>query len=135
MDQHGLETIIMLPNELDAIIGKRTKSTNDINQIKYRPCTKSLLQTQYRQSELELIFQVKTSHTLSLCVTLLIDYLLYFIYIETCATKRTKSDVTYFLNMCVCKLKDNAVNHKRFSYCSYYSNEINMMKKNGNKKI
>lgn len=49
----------MLPNELDAIIGKRTKSTNDINQKKSRPPTKSLIQTQRRQSELELIFQVK----------------------------------------------------------------------------
>jgi hypothetical protein len=49
----------MLPNELDAIMGKRTKSTNDINQIKSRPYTKSLTQTQCRKSELELIFQVK----------------------------------------------------------------------------
>ena len=47
----------MLPNELDAIIGKRTKSTNDINQIKSRPCTKSLIQTQCRQSELELFLK------------------------------------------------------------------------------
>ena len=51
----------MLPNELDAIIGKRTKSTHDINQTKPRPYTKSLTQTQYRQSELELIFQVNKS--------------------------------------------------------------------------
>jgi len=49
----------MLPNELDAIMGKRTKSTNDINQIKSRPYTKSLTQIQCRKSELELIFQVK----------------------------------------------------------------------------
>jgi hypothetical protein len=64
----------MLPNELDAILGKRTKSTNDINQIKSRPCTKSLIQTQCRQSELELIFKVKTTILLALST----DYLLFF---------------------------------------------------------
>ncbi|CAF4003665.1 unnamed protein product, partial [Rotaria sp. Silwood2] len=58
-----LETIIMLPNELEAILGKRTKSTNDINQIKSRPCTKSLIQTQCRQSELELIFQKRAQRS------------------------------------------------------------------------
>ncbi|CAF0959915.1 unnamed protein product [Rotaria sordida] len=58
-----LETIIMLPNELNSILGKRTKSTNDINQIKSRPCTKSLIQTQCRQSELELIFQKRAQRS------------------------------------------------------------------------
>jgi hypothetical protein len=53
-----LETIIMLPSELDGLMGKRTKSTNDINQIKSRSSIKSYSQTSYRQSELELIFQV-----------------------------------------------------------------------------
>lgn len=53
-----LETIIMLPNELNAIIGHRTKSTNDLNKVKSRPSIKSSSQTQCRKSELELIFQV-----------------------------------------------------------------------------
>ncbi|CAF3656877.1 unnamed protein product [Adineta steineri] len=57
VESNNKETIIMLPNELDAIIGKRTTSTNDINQIKSRSSIKSLTSTQYRQSELELIFQ------------------------------------------------------------------------------
>jgi hypothetical protein len=48
----------MLPSELDALMGKRTKSTNDINQVKSRPSIKLSSQTQYRQSELERIFQV-----------------------------------------------------------------------------
>jgi hypothetical protein len=49
----------MLPNELNAIIGKRIQSTNDTNQIKSRPFIKPSIQKQCRQSELELIFQVK----------------------------------------------------------------------------
>jgi hypothetical protein len=49
----------MLPNELNAIIGKRTQSTNDINQTKSRSYIKPSIQKQCRQSELELIFQVK----------------------------------------------------------------------------
>jgi hypothetical protein len=53
-----LETIIMVPSELDGLMGKRTKSTNDINQVKTRSPNKKFSQTQYRQSELELIFQV-----------------------------------------------------------------------------
>jgi hypothetical protein len=71
----------MLPDELNTIIGKRIKSTNDINQVKSRPSIKLLNQTQCRKSELELIFQVKTkSHFL------LIIYFL-FIHKETCTTK------------------------------------------------
>ena len=42
----------MLPSELDALIGKQTKSSNP---IKSRPCVNSTS----RQSELELIFQVE----------------------------------------------------------------------------
>ncbi|CAF3783540.1 unnamed protein product [Rotaria sordida] len=60
----NMETFIMRPNELNAIMNntaKRTKSLNsttkDINQITSRTLTKSFLQTQCRQSELELIFQ------------------------------------------------------------------------------
>lgn len=52
-----LETIIMQPNELDSILGKRTQ------QIKTRPYTKILHPPMEinRQSELELIFQVENS--------------------------------------------------------------------------
>lgn len=54
-----LETIIMHTDELDALIGKRTKSSSDMQAVKTRSSTKSLIQTQRRQSELELIFQVR----------------------------------------------------------------------------
>jgi hypothetical protein len=67
-----LETIIMLPDELNAIIGKRTQSTNDINPVKFRSCTKPSSQTQFRNSELELIFQVKNFSFLPMI------YLLFF---------------------------------------------------------
>lgn len=73
-----LETIIMLPNELDAIIGKRTKSTNDINQIKSRPSIKkSPNQIQTRKSELELIFQVMKNYHFFIFIT---NYLLLFFF-------------------------------------------------------
>jgi hypothetical protein len=65
----------MHPNELNAILGKRTKSTNDINLVKPRLCTKAFTQTQCRQSELELIFQVNNF----LCFYLSIIYLFFFI--------------------------------------------------------
>jgi hypothetical protein len=72
-----LETIIMLPSELNAIIGKRTKSTNDINQMKFHPRTKLSIQTQCRQSELELIFQVKNSFFFSFLYQLLTFFFKY----------------------------------------------------------
>jgi len=60
-----MKTFIMRPKELDTVIGnttKRTKSmnstTNEIKRMNSSTFTKSLLQTQCRQSELELIFQV-----------------------------------------------------------------------------
>ncbi len=61
----NMKTFIMRPKELDTVIGnttKRTKSmnstTNEIKRMNSSTFTKSLLQTQCRQSELELIFQV-----------------------------------------------------------------------------
>jgi hypothetical protein len=101
-----LETIIMLPDELNTIIGKRTKSTNDSNPIKFRSCTKPSSQTQCRNSELELIFQVKNFSFLPMI------YLLFFLHQETCTTKRTKSAMTYFLYTCVYKLKNASVNRQ-----------------------
>lgn len=65
-DEQQPETIIMHRSELDAILGKRTKSSVEINQTKSRSCTKSLIQGQCRLSELELIFQVKTIFSLRL---------------------------------------------------------------------
>lgn len=60
------ETIIMLPSELDNLMGKRTKSSMDLLRSQPRSISsKSTSQTQRRQSELELIFQV-TSFSLSL---------------------------------------------------------------------
>lgn len=60
------ETIIMLPSELDHLMGKRTKSNIDLRRSQSRSTTtttkttktKSIIQSQCRQSELELIFQV-----------------------------------------------------------------------------
>ena len=66
--QQQPETIIMHRSELDAILGKRTKSSVEINQTKSRSCTRSLIQSHCRLSELELIFQVKTLF-LSLMIT------------------------------------------------------------------
>lgn len=50
-----METIILHPSELNRMLGKRTKSSNDVNQAK---AFRSLPATPCRQSELELIFQV-----------------------------------------------------------------------------
>ncbi|CAM4894758.1 unnamed protein product [Rotaria socialis] len=55
--QQQSETIIINSDELNSILGKRAKSMNEMNIVKSRPCSKSSLQAQYRQSELELIFQ------------------------------------------------------------------------------
>ena len=64
-NQTNTKFFIKHPNELNTAINnttKRTKSmnitTNEIKRINSRTFTKSLLQTQCRQSELELIFQV-----------------------------------------------------------------------------
>lgn len=54
-----LETIIMHQDELNAILGKRIKSNYELNRTKSHLCTRPLVQTKCRQSELELIFQVK----------------------------------------------------------------------------
>ncbi|CAF2802697.1 unnamed protein product [Rotaria sp. Silwood2] len=66
-NNNNVETFIMCPDELNAMMNnttKRTKSMNsttkDINRINSRTLTKSFHQTQCRQSELELIFQVRT---------------------------------------------------------------------------
>ncbi|CAF2155090.1 unnamed protein product [Rotaria magnacalcarata] len=61
--QQQLETIIINSDELNSILGKRTKSMNEMNVVKSRPYSKSSLQAQYRQSELELIFQKRAQRT------------------------------------------------------------------------
>lgn len=59
------ETIIMLPSELDQLMGKRTKSNMDLYRNQSRSISqKSTSQIQRRQSELELIFQVMTFFSL-----------------------------------------------------------------------
>ena len=51
-----METIIMHPDELNAILGQRSRPGADAYSIKP---TKSFVPTPCRQSELELIFQVR----------------------------------------------------------------------------
>ena len=90
-----LETIIMFPNQLDSIIPKQTRSIYDIDQIKSRPYTKSLIQTQDRPSELELIFQVNDFSIIF--IEELSAYCFFFVYQETNPERREKFFVTYFL--------------------------------------
>ena len=95
LSTNQLETIIMLPNELDSILGKRTQ------QIKTRPYTKILHPPMeiHRQSELELIFQVDSKKKLG--ILFLFEFV--FDFVETCTTERAKFDMTYFLYTCVLK--------------------------------
>ncbi|UJR31493.1 hypothetical protein I4U23_018982 [Adineta vaga] len=62
-EQQQLETITIHPNELNGLLGKRTRSSNNINEIKSRSCTKSLISTPCRLSELELIFQKRAQRS------------------------------------------------------------------------
>jgi hypothetical protein len=83
------ETILIHSAELNRMMGKRTKSSNDINQIK---TFKSLPPVQCRLSELELIFQVIQLVHIRWRMKLLSRILH---RIETCTTQFTKFGVKH----------------------------------------